>query len=1044
MLLTLLCTSPDNFLSPSVWLKCRDALHHSIPINHEAAHAIFKWLSARNEKLLSSNSKSQPANRQILIKHLDSTYQTQLTPELASVCWAVSEDKAMITRTVVDWCTSFYRHGAAKVYVAASLLRTWASLGVDVTVALLEFLDSSPPQGASSRRSFFQLVAELTRSGHFHPPTYTLWLISRGGLRTASETEPDAQCTTRLLVELPLQALTPEFKETRAHLLRRASYDVNVEAQDIEMALKVIDTALGLGMPADPADQALPSRSLPLNSICRRISNSSRALQTEVGAHVVQLVGSECLHITPETFGFVRSLLDAAMDYTSMAQVIKMVARSNNTDVLASCADTVNVHLSVLTAAGSARDLCDMLLDRMKIMTGDHGTTARPLLAAMCSLTSLIPGLSNTAAHLRRDLQQSDRSTAIDACSPVSENMAARLQDAESDLQEEIEKLLISGSSVDRPTMDRLFQTIVSRLESCWAAGADKQGTFSTLLARLRIFDRQHFDVRMTDWVHHVSSLKARPNLVDIYPGLISLGCLTFTMILTTTSVEAIKLAGTAVQPGRTSTYMQEVLQLVTCPLPASSGVTPEEAYRFYIQQRLALQQHQKDLAVLVRNALVEYSKLQQQQADLATAPLSKNKTQSHMLDLIRALILMDSQSTAQTLAARFPDLPIAPLLANITTRLLAPAKDPDAPMTFETVLEMASDFALPFCQLKLSIGLTSNKTSSPGTIEEQQQQQQQPSHVDMLSKALNQAVDAKNMTWTSVLPYLSEEITEHLKKQSQARFLGLFPSLKSTVADDDAAVSPSTQLTEGLLSVVEAIIRGRPALRMTQLNPTMVDKLTELWEVLASDDADKMDLRTAVLQHWLPALLKYILLHTAVGESGSAAPTPGPGNNMKPPVAVVATEIRARMLVVLSGLTLELDGLGVSEAQTYRELRQTIFDLSLFLADNLPDEARQQCGRLVLAGGNAQSTGSSDARLRYLFSSPPPWKEQFMLAHRQNPTPPTTGPARPRMPISVQGFQKLTPYIFRKWELLAEPSPVVGENDTALSLALFEAIKVQ
>jgi mediator of RNA polymerase II transcription subunit 12 len=683
-----------------------------------------------------------------------------------------------------------------------------------------------------------------------------------------------------------------------------------------------------------------------------------------------------------------------------------------------------------------------MLLDRMKIMTGDHGLAARPLLVALCSLTSQMPGLSNTAAHLRRDLQQSDRSTAIDACSPVSENMTARLQDAESDLQEEIEKLLINGSSVDKPTMDRLFHTIVSRLETCWSSSADKQGTFSALLARLRLFDRQHFDVRMTDWVHHVSSLKARPSLVDIYPSLISLSCLSFTMILTTTSVEAVKVASGGVQPGRTSTYMQEVLQLATCPLPASAAVSSEEAYRFYIQQRLVLQQHQKELAVLVRNALIEFSKLQHQQADLTAAPLSKSKAQSHMLDLIRALILMDSQTTSQALGVRLPDLPIGALLANITTRLLAPAKDPDAPMTFETVLEMASDFALPFCQLKLSIGLSSTRTSSPGTGDEQQQQQQQPSHVDMLSKALNQAVDTKNMTWTSVLPYLSEEITEHLKKQSQARFLGLFPSLKTGTAGDDGAALPSMQLTEGLLSVVEAIIRGRPALRVSQLNPTMVDKLTELWEVLANDDPDKKNLRTAVLQHWLPALLKYIILHTAVGEGGSPA-TPA-ASNMKPPITSIATETRARMLVVLAGLTLELDGLGVSEAPSYRELRETIFDLGLFLADNLPEDARLQCVRLVIAGGNAQSAGSSDARLRYLFSSPPAWKEQFMLAHRQNPTPPTTGPARPRMPISVQGYQKLTPYVFRKWELLAEPSPVVGENDTALSLALFEAIKVQ
>ena len=38
---------------------------------------------------------------------------------------------------------------------------------------------------------------------------------------------------------------------------------------------------------------------------------------------------------------------------------------------------------------------------------------------------------------------------------------------------------------------------------------------------------------------------------------------------------------------------------------------------------------------------------------------------------------------------------------------------------------------------------------------------------------------------------------------------------------------------------------------------------------------------------------------------------------------------------------------------------------------------------------------------------------------------------------------EKLSPFLFRRWEILSEPTPNVGENDTSLSLTLFDARKI-
>ena len=40
--------------------------------------------------------------------------------------------------------------------------------------------------------------------------------------------------------------------------------------------------------------------------------------------------------------------------------------------------------------------------------------------------------------------------------------------------------------------------------------------------------------------------------------------------------------------------------------------------------------------------------------------------------------------------------------------------------------------------------------------------------------------------------------------------------------------------------------------------------------------------------------------------------------------------------------------------------------------------------------------------------------------------------------------LDRFSPFVLKRWELLSEPTPNVGENDTSLSLGLFEAIKIQ
>jgi mediator of RNA polymerase II transcription subunit 12 len=65
------------------------------------------------------------------------------------------------------------------------------------------------------------------------------------------------------------------------------------------------------------------------------------------------------------------------------------------------------------------------------------------------------------------------------------------------------------------------------------------------------------------------------------------------------------------------------------------------------------------------------------------------------------------------------------------------------------------------------------------------------------------------------------------------------------------------------------------------------------------------------------------------------------------------------------------------------------------------------------------------------------------MLAHRDKTPLPPGAVARGMGFMYGQGAEKLVPFVFRQWEMLSEPNPNIGENDTSLSLTLFEATKI-
>lgn len=1016
----------------------------ALPADDETAQAAYHIIKTRNEQLLSTG-RAAPAARHSLVKTLDGALHAPFPEDLPSKCWLTVKDPTTLVRTTLEWCTSLHRPGPTKVYVALRLLSTWASYNLNITGAVLDFMVSDSLEELDRKTAFYHLVAELVRSRLFEPLRYIQWLIARGGLHDPDGVLVGGPASSRLLVELPVSLLPDSLRTMRANMLGRASYNVDYEATDTAVAIKCVKSSIGFQWTPDSRQGS----GMPIDKLCRRIKKSSRALKSEIGQCLRQLVvaaveqaqsaSKEGLHFPTSTFIAVRSILEAAEDFQSLAEFLKMTSGLFDADVLSYCADTLNLHLAIFGALGVAKDLFDTLVGNLHVLKQEQGTAAiRPLLNSMALLAPRFLGQDQLVSDLNETIRN-DRNSAVDASSPVSDNMAARIQDEEVELLDEIEKRLANKTSMDRTTMNSFLNKIIPKIQACWTKTDERLRAYSSLLARLRPFDTQHFDSFMTKWVLGIRNPQTRPPLAQIFPLMVSVGCLNFSIILTTTSdaVSASSRAPTgAVRVARPSTYAQEVLELFTVCPTSKELLTPEEAYQFQILQNQASKTHFKELVVLIRNALAEYCSFGGQ-AVAQDVPLADERAHKRLLGLLRVLVLTDQVAVPRLLVPKTgADAAVGAVLDGLTTQLLFPDQAPGSLATFDRVLAMTNDLTLPVCQLKLFQLMTASETSVVSPQERLQAQ------LEAYSKALDDAIESRNLTWMGILPFLPAEVSQHLLNRAQTRLFELTPSVKNPVPAEGSVAVAGT-----LLSMIEIITRGassgpRPP---AQLAPIVIERLADLWELLAAPS--ELSVKVEVLLEWLPLMLSFLALYAQAHDSTNKQ----------------NSELRGRVLLVLAGLLQELESLpplpisdasSSSPSASVSALHQRIFDIALVFADSLPDEMRQQCIRHL-------RDALADPRLRYLFSFAPAPHDNLMLSQKEK-APTSTG--RPRgtgflgvgsvnqnpygVPVSVGNAaasgERLSAFTFRRWEILNEPTPNIGVNDTSLSLTLFEGIKLQ
>jgi mediator of RNA polymerase II transcription subunit 12 len=988
---------PENFVSPKTW-----GTYHKTLEKHISSSSYIS-IDQRNSRLVVPGAEADQTPRHQIISVLDSSLLRPFSDEIPKKCWHMTNDRPMLVQTVIEWATSSHRPGAAKVYVGARMLRMWSRYGIELNDEILAFLDSGDHRSGVDKSDLYHLISELSRSGHFSTSKYIQWLIARGGIRGPADLEKNGPPSTRLLAELPIHNIPESIDRLRSTLLGRAQISVDDETQQVE---DQIDTIKHFMIHLD--DQIgteSPNRNVSAMSGVTTVNRSelSRAVKSEIGLWIRSRVSSLMTNvkwanrkdIAPEpplpmnlgTFNYVRGVLEEIGDLSMLADVLQLVSSLDNVQVLAAATDTLNYNIDSLAAIGALTDLFDKLHSRVRSLAEQRDFDTTILLRSLSDLATRIPGAESVASQLSQEFAQSSRRTAADACSPVSDYMAV-LQNPETDFTDEIEKVLASGTSMDTSNFDRLFQMITARIEATWDKIPQQERNCALLLVQLRTFNVKQFDASMSVWLRGTMMTAARPSLIRFIGSLVAADCVDLKTIMNVTAEMLASDRGMA-NVNISSRIAFEAFALILGTPFEADFMTIDDIYKLSIK-RLHVQRDAPTETLATLKRAIEFSapSMQEEHDDLIR--LCQSQTLHHLL---QSYILIDLDVVVQTLMRPLgknlhPD--IAVVLKGLTNRLLYPelpselgiAQDSQTlPERIESALKSADHLTMPFCKLELQVIFTAGKTDdSNGEAEEQE-------CLEAFERAVDLAVMNKNRTWTGIIRTLDIRIARYLCQRAENSFLSIVPSTK--LDDSNDAKSETNQKATRLLFLIGATSYSMQTSATQQLASHIVDKLNDIWLIASQGEPHS---RQASLEIWLPLMLDFITLHIDMFDSSKNS-----------------SEIRTRMLLSLSALMVELQ-----KHNSIESLLQKIFDVAILLVDDLPDDARANCVRTL-------KDKTADPRIQYIFGYSAPPMDWLQLNQKG----------------------KLMPYPLRRWEILSEPTPNVGENDTSLSLTLFQARKM-
>jgi mediator of RNA polymerase II transcription subunit 12 len=1036
LIMVLAVTNRGCLIIPRTWEKYKYLLvPNTFTPEGRNAKSPAHNIARRNDRMTAPLLKT-PQNTQCallkLYSRLDSAGLTMDLAKLSAECVALVSNIPHLVAATLDWSASSYRTGFHRVYLAAGILAQLRR-GHDTDAAIMGYMQSS--RGSTIDMSkVHRVIAELVRMECFSTGRYFQWLMTSGALSSDDATSP----ATGLLQRLPANVLQPHLVNTRNMLLRRLGLlkDENPQIDTLLRRIQVSQSSIDVKLSdlANAIDALLMSAKFEL---ARLVSN----LAVESGKQG---------DMTLQYFCVTRDTLERCDDARALADVVQSAANSDITTILATLCDTISMHAKSFAALGRLEGSISQIVERYYTVRSQQPLD-RTFIVALKDLMKRFPERAHLIKLLDQDMAICEQQNSMMVCSPASDsivNMQATSLVSDSD----IDAVFASGNNMDEQLMQRVFSRVVERAAKSVQVDHSTPSKVCGWLNQLRTVavDPSSFDQMAAN--HVKASFENAGDTVapcKVIAALVASGCMSLDTIFSTAA--AVKKPGSA----------SLAIRLLTQKTSVFEGLHAAEAYRYRVQQDLYCEEKAGEAIAMmvcamddpdflveepgVMNLLLRYSVSEYDVGRKALSNHPRSKTfLVKCLRVIKELLNLgsdpaevDSRLTAQSIVAAANPLSIIQCTAAL--RLFSILQPDGIESMQKAVLDAVTAGSDVWPQLLESAG-TETVHNIYSWAREQVLNDALPSkgssqpideagvarNLDILDVAFHAAkeddVDSIIATVTEKLKALEAQLSTSASPADTQRLLSslgtllhlatLYSSRASNAADNNAPSQPRIALLTTLCSLLI-----RPAL---QLHNSLLEYIHDVASTLSDS---------------LPDTILSNLAKNITTKDPRLSNILGCSPNPDAWLAIVSNPTLATMMGGGQGLRgLARNGqpgpTGLGIGGSGHQLSPQQIQQAQFSGRPLPPQhpLLQQQQQQILQQQQQQAMQSQ-------MTSPQQGSSAATFVKTSGGVGVLGGLPR--------GEVKVAPFPLRRWEIMSDATPVVGGNDTSLSLGLFGARRV-
>ncbi|KAI9733366.1 MAG: RNA polymerase II mediator complex subunit [Cirrosporium novae-zelandiae] len=999
--------NPWSFIVSNSWDQYREVLgsgYLDIPF----LHLDLSKLSARNLSLIppvkTSTTPFSNSLQQHLIQILDTCRSKFDLATVSSNCLVATPDHNLLVKTLLEWASTSYREGHARVYLASRLLLTWQRLDINIDDGILSFLSLSNSIHGLRKKFLYQTLGETIASKCFSAGRYLQWVTARGGLRELDDLKKSAE---GFVSELPIECFPPHILNLRNSLLRRVGFSVYVESSKImDIEALLASKAPDILGPPDPN----PSATLVTETSLSHLSYTIRSAVTswvkhrvlsQIEFHTNRNTAQESvsLALSPiyrEQCWSLCNALECLEDFSALAALLSLISYSTDPVTLGCVADTINLHFDIFLMMGIVEDLSQKLLSQFLSLKGPKPISRISINSAL-SLSLRFPGHIGFVRCLYHMITPSDRRPAALANSPVSDSMTETVQHSDYPVQDEIDQLLMTGTRADERVLMRSFEMMVPRFVTDLIDYGKFSSSSNDSLSKLRAINARVFDNLISSWLEKKMTDPPGLSLPQIVMSLVGAGCLSLDVLVSSARRVFDRNLSTNIKYQLAMDILSIVFQ--NAPKNKYSSLL---CYRCRLAQQKFINLHPDDVIFILRKWV---------ETSIDVQECSKDRFGSLLQDIpsikgvLRQLIISSGDRLfndfVQPLLHRSQDSfeCIISLLSNTLE-----SKEPTVFSTSNTclairrVLQKADYISLPFCKFELRVAL------DPDSRHVKKDSSSYGTSIRAIYEVMRSSSSSTNTLWMELVSGLDQRVASQIREYAEVDMLSAYPS------------TPSSQVSvPNLISIFDTVAYSVPESGFPRMRPVLADKARLISGILPKGDCGKFtlpcdmsadpaetsyDLGPAMSS--LQALLHLIIAHMKCFSNTHNSNATGNKNTHN------VDFTRHLLISLVSVITIPC-------VACYPYISASVFDVAALLVDNMPPESRLHCSRLF-----KEHLVGSDPHLRFLFG----YHEESIGW----------------LQIQQKGFGKTMPYVLKRWEILEEPTPYVGNNDTALSLGLFNA----